>query len=136
MEKIFEHHLADLFFDKSQSYFLEVWKSATEDASGQDYIDFQLQKLEHAKKCLPQYFLCDTRNFLIVLTDELQEWTDKNVTLFWDTTPLRKVAFLMSKEMISQLSLELTMDESSHKYGYAYFADEKEATDWLFLARS
>jgi len=130
--QIFEHSLADLYFDEAKAYFVERWKPATKDANDDDYINFQLQKIEWAKKSLPKLFLCDTKNLFYTITLEMQVWTDENVTRFWDNTPLEKVAFIVSSEFIAQLSLEQLMDESTHQYKFAYFDSEEKATNWLF----
>ena len=135
LNKIFEHPLADLYFDEDRTYFIERWKPATKDATDQDYIDFQLQKVEIARKCSPRLFLCDTKNLFYTITIEMQAWTDEHVTRFWDDTPLEKVAFLLSEEMIAQLALELTMEESTHKYVFSYFRNEEEAVAWLFKTK-
>ena len=81
---------------------------------------------------MPKLFLCDTKNLFYTITLEMQVWTDENVTRFWDNTPLEKVAFIVSSEFIAQLSVEQLMDESTHKYKFAYFDSEENATNWLF----
>ncbi len=131
-EKILEHQLADLYFDKEKSYFEERWKEATKDATDEEYMTYQKEKIEVSKKCMPKLFVCDTRNFGYVITNEMQEWTDKHVMGMWDDSPLEKLAFLMSSEFMSQLSIELAMDENTHEYPIHYFEDEKEAVEWLF----
>lgn len=133
LEKVFNHELADLYFDKDKSYFEERWKVATKDASDDDFKNYQYEKLEVAKNCEPKTFLCDTRSFLYVITNEMQEWTDKVVMGFWDNSPLEKLAFLVSEEFVSQVSIELAMSENHHKYPIQYFDNEQDAIDWLFL---
>lgn len=131
-KKVLEHQLADLFFNEETSFFEERWKLATEKASDEDFKDYQHIKLEVAGRCLPKKFLCDTRNFLYTITNEMQEWTDEVVMGFWDNSPLEKLAFIMSGEMISQVSIELAMSENTHKYPIHYFDNEEKAVDWLF----
>lgn len=131
LEKVFTHELADLYFDEDKSYFEERWKSDTEYASDEDFKNYQLQKLEVAKTCLPRLFLCDTRSFKYVITNEMQEWTDEFVMGFWDNSPLEKLAFLVSSEYISQISIELAMSENEHKYPIQYFDNEASAIAWL-----
>ena len=124
--------MADLYFDKEKSYFEERWKEETKDATDEDYMQYQLEKVEVAKKCMPEIFLCDTRDFSYLITNEMQEWTDAIVMGLWDNSPLKKLAFLTSKEIFSQVSIELAMSENTHSYPIHYFDTEKEAIEWLF----
>lgn len=130
-QQVLSHNLADLYFDSETSYFEERWKSATEHATDEDFMSYQYQKLDVAKQCLPKLFLCDTRNFKYVITLEMQEWTDKVMMGFWHNSPLEKLAFLVSTELISQLSIELAMDESSHKFPIHYFDSKEKSIEWL-----
>jgi hypothetical protein len=131
LQQVFSHKLADLYFDSEKSYFEERWKIDTKQATDEDFMSYQYEKIEVAKQCLPKLFLCDTRDFGYVITIEMQEWTDRVVMGFWDSSPLEKLAFLMSSELISQLSIEQAMGETTHKYPIHYFGNEKEAIEWL-----
>lgn len=133
LEKVFSHTLADLFFDAEKSYFEERWKPATEHATDEEFKSYQYEKIEVAKKCLPKFFLCDTQHFKYLITVEMQEWTDEVVMGFWDSSPLEKLAFLTTNEVVEQIAIELAMSENEHKYPIHYFENEKEAIDWLFI---
>ena len=130
-KKVLTHQLADLYFDETTSYFEERWKLATKDTTDEIYKKYQNEKIEVSKKCLPKLFICDTRNFLFIFSTEMQEWTDEVVMNFWDSTPLEKLAFIASKELVSQMSIELSMEENTHKYPIRYFETEEEAKAWL-----
>jgi hypothetical protein len=132
LKQVFSHTLADLFFDEDKSYFEERWKAATEHATDEDFMTYQYEKIEVAKGCLPKFFLCDTRDFKYVITVDMQAWTDQIVMGFWDSTPLKKLAFIVSSEFIAQLAVEQAMSENPHEYPIHYFDSESDALAWLF----
>jgi len=129
--QVLEHKLAEIFFDEENSYFYEIYSSQTEFADDDEFKNYQHTKLEVAKKCLPKIFLCDTKNFKYVISNKMQEWVDKVVMGFWDNSPLQKLAFLASSELVSQVSLELAMSENTHKYPIMYFDNKEDALKWL-----
>ncbi len=128
---IFEHQLADLFFDEEMHLFEEIWKPATQKATDQDYINYQKEKLAIAGKYHIRFFLCDTQNFFYTIVPEMQTWTDEVVMGFWNNSPLEKLAFIMSTGFFEQIALEQAMEENTHKFPIQYFPTVSEAMQWL-----
>ncbi len=128
---ILEHKLADLYFDSESNLFEEKWKEGTNQATDQDYIDYQHLKLSIVSQYPVELFLCDTNNFFYTINLEMQTWTDEVVMGFWNQTNLKKLAFLVSKGLFEQVALEQAMAESTHKFPIQYFENEADALNWL-----
>jgi hypothetical protein len=77
--------------------------------------------------------LVNTLYSKFAIVPELQEWTAKEVAPL--TMSLKKMAFVLSPDIFSQVSLEQMMDEEgiSDKYDKPmYFDNLAEAEAWLF----
>lgn len=127
-----ENELADIYFDSENNYYEERWKKATKDASNEQFKEYQLEKVKVSKELTTLYFLCDTKNFLFRIDNEMKKWTDEIVMKFWDSTELKKLAFISSEKLASRLSVLNAMNVGKHPYAIQYFNDEEEAKAWLF----
>lgn len=104
----------------------------TQDMSWEDFQTELLTQVQLAQKYNPNYYFFDTRNFDFTITPDMQDWIDNNVFTEFVEAGVSKYAYLVSKEYISQLSIELLMDETIAKYfETSYFANEEEAKTWL-----
>ncbi len=127
-----ENKLANIYFDSENNYYEERWSTATKDASDEEFKAYQLEKVEISKKLPTLYFLCDTKNFLFRINNEMKEWTDEVVMKYWDSTELKKLAFISSEKLTSRLSVLNAMNVGKHPYAIQYFNDEEAAKRWLF----
>ena len=127
-----ENKLANIYFDSENNYYEERWSTATKDASDEEFKAYQLEKVEISKKLSTLYFLCDTKNFLFRINNEMKEWTDEVVMKYWDSTELKKLAFISSEKLTSRLSVLNAMNVGKHPYAIQYFNDEEAAKRWLF----
>ncbi|MFT5645449.1 MAG: hypothetical protein ACI976_000119 [Aureispira sp.] len=127
-----QNELADVYFDRENSYYEERWKVATKNATNEKYKDYQLEKVEISKKLPTLYFLCDTKDFLFRIDNDMKKWTNEVVMKYWDSTELKKVAFISSEKLTSRLSVLNAVNLGKHHYAIQYFNEEQEAKDWLF----
>lgn len=84
--------------------------------------------LGHHKK-----LLVNTIHSQFALIPEIQEWTAQEIAPL--TTSLERMAFVMSPNIFSKISLEQMMEEDNIANRYSaprYFETEGEATKWLF----
>ena len=130
-QKLIEHRVANLYWDEATSSIDEIWKPSTKNMADDDFKEYQLQKIKEIKKYPLQYHFVDTRHMLYPLSEEMQKWIDEVVMTVWDTTPLKKIAFVASAGLVAQMSIELAMDESPHSYAIQYFETEEEARAWM-----
>ncbi|HAI77152.1 MAG TPA: hypothetical protein DCM08_12985, partial [Microscillaceae bacterium] len=62
----------------------------------------------------------------------LQSWVDQEIFPQFVQAGLRKYAIIVSQEMVAQLSIEQTMEESqASNFQVRYFDDSEEAMRWL-----
>jgi len=131
-KQILSNPYADLYFDERFSLLEEVWKPSTSMMNDTTYKAFQADKINATRKVKPHLFLCNTEHFYYTIVPEMQEWTDKVLNDFWREINLQKFAFVMSKGVFEQVSLEMVMQErSEHPYAVEYFASSEEARAWL-----
>lgn len=77
--------------------------------------------------------LVDTTNSQFAISPDLQEWTAQVIAPL--TASLKRMAFVMSPDIFSQVSLEQMMDETGIADKYEkprYFENVEEAKTWLF----
>lgn len=87
--------------------------------------------VELAEKHNAKNLLADTSKFNFPVSVELQEWTNNVVFPRLIGAGAVKFAIVESKEMLAQLSIEQTMEESEAKFQTRYFSSREEALKWL-----
>ena len=114
-DKIFEFHFID-----------------TTDMLWKDFQEEMLIQVKLAQKYHPKYFFFDTQNFNFTIAPDMQDWIDTNILTEFVKVGVLKYAYIVSKEFISQLSIELLMDEKVGKFFKTeYFTSKQEAKKWL-----
>jgi hypothetical protein len=109
-----------------------IWLPDSESMEAENYQEESLNFLKVLLEMKPNNFIADTRDMNFGITPDLQEWTNINILLPILDTNISKVAFVISKEMITQLSIEQTMEESvGTKLTTRYFGSREEALNWL-----
>lgn len=84
------------------------------------------------EKIQPHSYLVDSSNFQFIIETSTQEWISQNIFPVYVKNGLKKMAFLVSSEVIAQISIEQVMDEERSKtFQIKYFDKETEAIDWL-----
>jgi len=114
------------------THILEAfWKPETQKMVNQDFID-NIKILWHLLSThQPIGLLADTRDFLFVIEPDLQEWYGANITENMGSHT-KKVAMLVSKGLIEQMSITQTIDEDNRTgFQTQYFSEVQEALNWL-----
>jgi len=77
--------------------------------------------------------LVDTQHFLMPVVPETQEWVNAHIHQRSLKAGIKKFAYLVSKDLFSQVSIEQTMEEGNAKeiFDTRYFENESEAMGWL-----
>ena len=91
-----------------------------------------LNQVEIMLKYRPKKNLYDTRNMYFPVTPDLQDWLNETIFPVLIQIELTISAIVMSQEMISQLSIEQTMNEPEPaKIMTQYFDNKETAHQWL-----
>lgn len=79
----------------------------------------------------PSSFLLNSENLTFPIIPELQKWVDENISLPTNTI-IKKMAVIMPKTLIEQLSMEQVFDEKeAQKYETQFFPNYQDAFNWL-----
>ncbi len=130
--EVYKSEYLHLAFFAEYALIEMTWLPSTEKMTEQEYKQEFLNYLDIILKLRPKKIIPDTRNMFFAIAPELQEWT--NQTIFPPSLEmgLNKAAFVISQEMISQLSIEQTMQEQEGvKFVTRYFGSKEEAKEWI-----
>ena len=122
-------HLA---FFAEQELIEMTWLSSTNEMTQDEYKQESLKYLSFFLEFCPKNTIADTTNMLFPIVPELQEWTNEIITAPIIEKGLKKVAIIVSKELIAQLSVEQVMEEQEAiKLTTQYFDNKEKAKEWL-----
>ncbi|TAE00569.1 MAG: hypothetical protein EAZ97_05530 [Bacteroidetes bacterium] len=130
--EVYNSKYLHLAFFADQELIEMTWLPLTDKMKPEEYKQEFLNYLDIILKFRPKKIIPDTRDMFFLIDPELQEWT--NQTIFPPSLEmgLNKAAFVISQEMIAQLSIEQTMEEyEGVKFITRYFDDKEEAKAWV-----
>lgn len=88
--------------------------------------------LEIVKQREPRKILIDALDKDFVIDLELQDWVNKEIFSKLYGIDINKIGFIMSKDFITQLSIEQMMSEDEAvNFNIAYFVNRFELNEWL-----
>lgn len=120
------HYLAE------KGILQKEWYDTTEQMSVGDFKVEVLKIAEMAAQYKPAFFHDNTQAFAFPIDPDLQSWVDQEIFPQFIQAGLRKYAIIVSKEMVAQLSIEQTMEESqAAHFQVRYFDNGEEAMQWL-----
>ncbi len=128
---LFEDQFISIAYQAEKQLLFASWTPASENLSDEHFKAINKMYIEFVEKYEVKNFLLNTENFLFSITVELQHWVGEHILLNLKEMGLQKVAFIVSKEFIAQLSIELTMQENPNLMSVAYFDNQEEAQKWL-----
>jgi hypothetical protein len=71
-------------------------------------------------------------DFGYAVVPDVQDWVVENIFSQWIGFGVKKVAVMVSAELVPQLSVEQTFsEEKSNNFQTLYFDSQAKATDWL-----
>ena len=119
------------FFSKTNSLFVRrLVKKNTDDESFKKLVLEWKAQIEIYK---PKKQLIDYSNQEYYISDKMQEWLNENLIKPALMLGMNKVAFLVSHNYFSQISIEKTMQKKEgSKFEIQYFDDLKKAENWLY----
>jgi len=116
-----------------ENNFLYVkWTDKTADMSVDFFKQVNLWYIDYFDKYAITSFMINTQDFKFAIIPEVQEWVGTQIIPKVIASGLKKLAFIVSEEIIAQLSIEQTMSESkSDEFTLLYFDNEAKANTWL-----
>ena len=132
--KVFENKFVIISFNKELSLMDFLWNKETKEAKEEDYKDWNTNLAQQVTKYKPKYVLSDNTNYFFPIIPELQEWSVENIFVPMTNAGVKKLAMIVSKEFIAQISLEQFSDEAEESnagFVTKYFENKEEAMEWF-----
>jgi hypothetical protein len=130
--KIYESPYLQLYFEATYQLIEFRWQLAHINMDENDFKQELLNYLAAVEELKPQKLLSDTANFAFTIPINLQEWANQTIFPSLLAAGLETVAFVVSQEIIAQMSIEQTMEEPEGlKFTTRYFDDYEKAKQWL-----
>ncbi len=133
MKKVFEGDSVDISFDEAKSMMVLHWTDKTANWSNDDFVKENLNIVNVVAQHKPTYLLSLSTDFLYPITPDEQLWLVSNVFVPHHSNGVSKIAMILSRDFISQLSIEQLIDETNI-VPTGLFATQEEAEVWLFKA--
>ena len=134
MIKIAKTDFSIIYFDKELSIMELHWiNQESEEMQEKHFKEGLLLCLELVQINKPSSFLLNSELLTFPIVPELQEWADENISLP-TTEIIKKMAVVMPKTLVEQLSMEQVFDEKeAQKYETQFFGNYQQAFDWLTI---
>lgn len=131
MEIIRSNEYILVAFEPSQSMLFAKWQPSSAEISHEYFREINYVYVELVEKYKLNTFLLDTTEFGYTIEPDMQMWVAENILPKISDLGMKKIAFLVSHDFISQLSIEQTMEEKVFNFLVRYFHDQSEAQKWL-----
>ena len=119
-------------FHAEDTLLITRWKPSTSSLDDDTLKDEIKKSLELIKTHRPQCILIDTLDFNFIIVPEVQEWFDEEVFTVYPEAGVRRKAFLVSKDLFSQVALTQHVDDIKHQtFESKFFDGESQAISWL-----
>ena len=134
MEYIYKHKYLQVTYDATRKLMINTWLPECKYMTDDDYKAQMTEYAERLEKYHPDFSMADSVNFLYTITPDMQEWTNAEFMPYFINAGVQKQAFLVSKDLFSQVSVEQTMDKEQNLKAFQtrYFDSKEKALEWLF----
>lgn len=119
----------DYFSDEN---YILVKRYASEDISIDEYKYLTSEWLKVIAKYKPFGQLVDYTDLTKPIKPEFQQYAHNNLVVPAVKISIKKSAFIISRYLFAQMSVEDIMSKSSDILEYRFFSDFNKAKDWLF----
>lgn len=132
MKLLEEDEIVKIEYDENTKLFKHTWNDKTRNITDEEYKKSVLKTIAQFSKLDSKVHLVDSQNFLFTISPDLQLWLASQVFPNLEAMKVEKVAFLVSKDIFAQVSIEQFVEEDkTEAVESRYFDTEKEAMDWL-----
>ncbi|WP_026999557.1 hypothetical protein [Eisenibacter elegans] len=136
MNVLKENNWISVSYDASNKHLRATWKPESADMPEDDFRAINSFYVTCFQHHTITSFLIDSREFNFPISPEAQTWVGEEIIPAVINLGLSRLAFMMSKEFIAQLSIEQTMEEGGNvPFQIKYFSDLDEAQAWCFAAK-
>jgi len=132
MTEILKTEAISVLFNEENRGIYAYWALESEKIDENFFKQVNLLYVDYVKNHGATKLLIDAQNFRYPIAPELQEWVGTQIISVLLEAGLNKIAMVVSKEMIAQLSIEQTMEENKAVESFLmYFGSPEEAEKWI-----
>lgn len=132
MEKIHESKFQQIMYDAETGILTEVWLPETAEMEDEDFQTEMKQQVFAVRSKQPKGVLTESLQMRYAISIDMQEWLNSEIFPQFIAIGVIKIAMLLPEEIIAQLSIEQSMDESEgSKFQVQYFSEKDKAMEWL-----
>ncbi len=141
MDKVKETQYYTIFYDANNELAEVVWKNSTEDLEIPNGFN---QQIEQAHRDLldikPKYLLHNVRDAVFPFNPEVIQWISEKISKdLLVRLNVKKLAYVLSKDEISKLSLSLILSKGATvnpNIARAFFEERDKALNWLLSSNN
>ena len=132
MAILFKNNFIEVRYEPNEHIVVGSWQDTDKETfTDSVFRECMLQWFEEVKKIGNVNVLADARKFLFTIGLNTQTWINENIIGLYPLHGVTKLGFLVSADLIAQISIEQTIEEKQQKFQVRYFSDLAEATQWL-----
>ncbi|GAB4398659.1 MAG: hypothetical protein OHK0053_17720 [Microscillaceae bacterium] len=131
---IYENRFIQAFHHSSHQFLDTIWFT-TSQMLDKEYQALLLTYLHCVEKCCPRYVIIDSQAARYSIAPDMQDWINGNVYPRAVAYGVRRLAFVVSQEFYTQMSLEQVVEDSQQvipNLEQGFFNQREEAQKWLF----
>lgn len=121
----------DVSYDAMHQLIIAIWKLASEHMTDDDFKFVNQTYLKTSQEKKVRLIEIDTRNMRFAIYPALQAWVAENIVVPMVGNGAQKLAIIVSEDLIVQLSIEQTMEETESIFQTRYFSNQESARKWL-----
>jgi len=122
------------YWIEEQKLLKQIWTNANVSMDTKEFKQEMLEYLTLYDKYDIKFVLVDSREMNYPVVPEIQDWANENI-IAKIITRLKKIAFIMPKDIFEQISIQQAMEDSqendSNEMLTNYFDDDAKAMEWL-----
>ena len=131
-KKLLENQFCTYYYDNRNKFLIQLWTNENDDMTEDDYKNEMQNYLNFVQKHTIFHALINLKQFNFTIAPHIQTWVDENIAIHANKI-VKKIAFVLSQDLMVALSVEqvMTEDEGKNYKALNYFDNEKAAKKWL-----
>lgn len=131
VETILTNSFIDVSYDSTHQLITAVWKPASGHMTDDDFRFVNQTYLKTSQEKKVRLIEIDTRNMRFIIHPDLQAWVRESIVVPMVDNGAQKLAIIVGEDLIVQLSIEQTMEETESIFQTRYFSNQESARKWL-----
>lgn len=133
METILANNFIDVSYNTGHQLITALWKPASEYMTDDDFRFINQTYLKTSQEKKVRLIEIDTRDMRFTIHPDLQAWVGESIVVPMVSNGAQKLAIIVSEDLIVQLSIEQTMEETESIFQTRYFSNQESARKWLLV---